>query len=80
LFLVNSTVKNNNDRLGETERTVLLLKSMGATVSGNDGDGKPGFLDALEILIENLRKECYSKFAERDDFNKFRKRVEALED
>lgn len=73
-------VKEHGDRLGDAERTMLLLKSMGSTVGGDGSDGKPGYLDALEILIENLRKECYAKFAEKDDLNKFRHRIEKLED
>jgi len=36
-------------------------------------------LDALEILIENLRKECYAKFANKDEFDSLRGRVSALE-
>ena len=30
------------------------------SASGSDEDGKSGFIDALEIMIENLRKECYA--------------------
>ena len=77
---MNNTVKDHSDRLGESERTVMLIKSMGGSGFGDNGDVNPGHLDALEILIENLRKECYAKFAEKDDFNKFKKRVETLED
>jgi hypothetical protein len=33
--------------------------------SGNS-EGKAGFMDALETLVENLKKECYAKFASRD--------------
>lgn len=35
---------------------------------GNLGgsEGKGGIIDALETLVENLRKECYSKFANRE--------------
>lgn len=47
--------------------TMLLLKSLGASNNGEGNDGKPDILDALETLIENLRKECYAKFAPRDD-------------
>lgn len=43
------------------------------------GDNKAGFFDALETLIENLRKECYSKFADREEFNDLKKRIEVIE-
>ena len=57
---------------------ILLLKSLGGANTPG-ADGRPGFLDALEILVENLRKECYSKFAYKDDINGFKKRIDALE-
>lgn len=39
---------------------------------GGSEEGKKGMLDALEILIENLRKECYAKFADRDEHNQLK--------
>jgi hypothetical protein len=74
-------VKDHENRISEAESTILLLKSLGGSSSSdNDNGGKPGFLDALEILIENLRKECYSKFAEKDDLSKFKKRIADIEE
>jgi hypothetical protein len=29
-------------------------------------------------MVENLRKECYAKFAEKDDLSKFKKRLDDL--
>ena len=48
------------------DSSLLLVKSLGGAGSGNmdESTGK-GLLDALEILVENLRKECYAKFADR---------------
>lgn len=56
-----------------------LLRSLGFIGNNQGEDAKQGFFDALETLIENLRKECYAKFVFRDDFASFRKRVENLE-
>jgi hypothetical protein len=36
-------------------------------------------LDALEVLVENLRKECYAKFAGREAFQDLARQTEALE-
>jgi predicted ATPase len=47
--------------------------------SGN-GEGKAGFMDALETLVENLKKECYAKFASRDTQDNVLKRLNKLED
>ena len=49
---------------------------MGAETNAN---GKPGFIDALEEMIDNLRKEIYGKFADKDSFEDLKKRVEELE-
>jgi hypothetical protein len=46
--------------------------------SGQDGDGNAGMIDALEIMIENLRKECYAKFANRDLQEKLKSKVKKL--
>ena len=73
-------MSDHDNRINEAENTILLVKSMGAGSSSNDSTGKPGFMDALETLIDNLRKECYAKFTDREDSNKLRKRVEQLED
>ena len=43
--------------------------------AGTGEDGKPGLIDALEIMIENLRKECYARFANIDDVDKLKKKV-----
>jgi hypothetical protein len=55
------------------------LKSLsGSGNDGGDGDNK-GVIDAIEIMIENLRKECYAKFAEREDAEDMKKRIGKLE-
>jgi hypothetical protein len=44
------------------------MKSLSGAGSGKiDGDAGKGLLAALEDLVDNLRKECYAKFADRDD-------------
>lgn len=69
--------KSQGDKINEIESTLLLLKSLSG--GGNSGDGGAGIIDQLEILIENLRKECYAKFADRDDFTNLKRRVAELE-
>jgi len=44
----------------------------------SNDDGSPGFMDALETLVENLRKECYAKFANRDHVEEMDKKLEEL--
>ena len=66
--------------MSEAESTILLLKSLGGGNSSGDVDGKPGFLEALENLVDKLRKECESKYGTKDDMIKFKKRIDALED
>ena len=47
----------------------MLLKSLqGSQGPDGDSEGKKGVLDALEILVENLRKECYAMFAGKEEF------------
>ena len=53
------------NKLNEHESSIQLLKSLSG-VKKEGGNGEDGMLDALETLIENLRKECYSKFGDRD--------------
>ena len=77
---IKNKVREHDDRITDAENAILILKSLGNSGNSSGNDGKPGFMDALEILIENLRKECYAKFAEKDDFNVFKSRVSALED
>lgn len=58
----------------------MLIKSMGGGLGSDDTDGvRQGMLDALEILVENLRKECYAKFADRDDYNQTKKSCDDLQ-
>lgn len=82
-FVVLQKLKEHDAKIAEHDSTLMLLKTMSG--SGN-GEGGQAMLDALEILVENLRKECYSKFADRDDFNQSQvqmkdllKRMEQLE-
>ena len=64
------------NRLNEHQSSISLLKGLGAETNAN---GKPGFIDALEEMIDNLRKEIYGKFADKDSFEDLKKRVEELE-
>ena len=63
---MNQLVKDMQNKLDEHSSSIALLKSLGAE---NQNDGKPGFIDALEEMINGLRKEIFGKFAEKDDFN-----------
>jgi len=71
-------LKDSEAKLAEHDSTLMLLKSLsGGSSDGSEG-AKQGMLDALEILVENLRKECYSKFAERDELNQQKKLIDDL--
>ena len=60
--------KDHDNRITEAENSILLLKSLsGGHGSGEGNDGKPGIIDALETLVENLRKECDAKFGDREE-------------
>ena len=72
--VVKKMLKDHDERLGEHASSIQLLKSM-----GQQEDGKPGFLDALETMIENLKKEIYARFASKDEVEDLSKRVTALE-
>ena len=67
---------DHNDRIGELESQMQLMKSMMGNGGGGSGDG---MLDALETLVNNLRKECHSKFASRDSHDSLEKRLKELE-
>ena len=69
-------VKEMQNKLNEHSSSIALLKSLGAEENQN---GKPGFIEALEEMIDGLRKEIFGKFVEKDDFNNLSKRVEDLE-
>ena len=77
--LVQGQMKDQQDRMVEAENSIILLKSLGASSGSGGASDNSGLLDALAIMVENLRKECYAKFAEKDDLSKFRKRIENLE-
>lgn len=47
-----------------------MIKSLGGGGGGISDDNTKKLLDAFELLVENLRKECYSKFADRADTEK----------
>jgi hypothetical protein len=79
MHIVQQALKDHSNRLAEAESSILLLKSLGSSGASGD-DGKPGFLDALESLVDKLRKECEGKYALKDDMIKFKKRIDALED
>ena len=74
--------KEHDSKIKENENNIMLLKSLsnsGGDGSAGDGESKKGVLDALEILVENLRKECYAMFAGKEEFNDLKERVESLE-
>lgn len=61
-------MKDNEAKVAEIDSSLHLMKSLSGAGGGKiDGDTSKGLLDALEVLVENLRKECYAKFADRDD-------------
>ena len=76
-LLVLRNIKEHDERISEAESSIMLLKSMGA--SSNGADGGSGFISALEGLIDKLRKEIHSKFAEKDDLNSIKKRLSDVE-
>lgn len=51
-----------------------MLKTLGGGSGGGINDeNTQKLLDAFETMVENLRKECYAKFADRDDTNQMLK-------
>lgn len=48
--------------------------------NNNNSIDNSGIIDALSTLVDNLRKECHAKFAERDELYDFRERIKNLED
>jgi hypothetical protein len=46
--------------------------------NGSSENVGPGLIDALEIMVENLRKECYAMFTGIEDFNKLKKKVKSM--
>jgi hypothetical protein len=74
ISLVLQRLKDNEAKIAEHDSTIQLLKSLGA---GSSGDGN-GIIDQLEILIENLRKECYGKFADRSDLDSLKSKLDGM--
>ncbi|CDW76993.1 UNKNOWN [Stylonychia lemnae] len=74
-------LKDQEAKTAELDSSLQLMKTLGGVGGGkmDDGTGK-GLLDALEILVDNLRKECYAKFADKDDQNEMQKKMEELND
>ena len=61
------------------------MQNAGSGGDGSGGDGenegaKRGVLDALEVLVENLRKECYAMFSPKTEFDNLKERVSKLEE
>ena len=54
---------------------MALLKAMGGS-GGGGGQNLDGIIDQLNILVDNLRKECYSQFATKQDVEKLDIRVD----
>lgn len=80
-MLVLARLKEQEAKTAELDSSLQLMKTLGGVGGGkmDDGTGK-GLLDALEILVDNLRKECYAKFADKDDQNEMQKKMEELND
>ena len=80
-------LKDHENRIVESENNIILLKSLSGgggnknstNLELNGGESTSGLMDAFGMMIENLRKEMYAKFAERDDYNRLKKRIEELE-
>lgn len=81
MFIVKDMLKEHGDRLSQSENNILLLKGLN-NVGGNDEDeeGKKGLLDALQIMVENLRKECYANFGSRYDTDYLKRKMEEVLD
>jgi hypothetical protein len=52
------------ERMGDAETAIDFLKKLGAP---SGGDGGAGLLDALNDMVEKLRKEFNEKLAEQKD-------------
>jgi len=74
--LVIDKLDSHNGRLGTAENTMVLLKAMG----GSNGEGGSGadMLDALHIMVENLRKECYASFGSRSDSDLMKRKIDEI--
>ena len=55
--LMNEQFLNLQNQVLDHENSITLIKSMNNL---SNPDGKSGIIDALETLVENLRKECYA--------------------
>ena len=76
--IVLKRLKDSEAKIAEHDSTLMLLKSFSGGGSEDTEGARQGMLDALEILVENLRKECYSKFAERDELYQQKKLIDDL--
>jgi hypothetical protein len=47
-------------------------------VSSGDGSGGADLLDALTIMVENLRKECYANFGSRLDTDMLKRKIDEM--
>jgi len=82
---VQDKIKENSNNVNEALNSVSLLKTLSfATSSGGDGDNSgsnmKGIIDALETLVDNLRKECYAKFGDRDEMNGMGRKIEQIQE
>jgi archaellum component FlaC len=48
-------------------------------VSSGDGSGGADLLDALTIMVENLRKESYANFGSRLDTDMLKKKIDEIQ-
>jgi hypothetical protein len=71
------TLGTHDDRIRELEKSVDLLRAMGAP-SGDGGD-TGGLLKALESMLDKLRDEIFDKFAMKVDLDNLSSIVDDLE-
>lgn len=71
-------LKEFDQRISDQDNKITLLKALG----GGDGKGPDldSLINALQVMVENLRKECYAQFAERDEHRTLQSKVRNLDE
>lgn len=53
---------------------------MGGSGANGEGVGNgPDLLDALQIMVDNLRKECYASFGSRSDSDLLKRKIDEIQ-
>lgn len=75
-------IEDCNERIGNAENSITLLKALGGGngADGGDGNNLQGLLDALEKMIGNLRRELNTNLASKSDLDSLRRKVEDIID